>query len=69
MSYDYVAWEEAGQWAAHCPAVAGVYGIGQTSAAAIKDLKEALEELDSYLEEIGQALPVAGKFRTGELRL
>lgn len=69
MSYDYAAWQEAGQWTAHCPAVPGVYGLGRTSAAAVADLKEALRELDSYLEEIGESLPAAGKFRTGELSL
>jgi predicted RNase H-like HicB family nuclease len=69
MTYDYVSWKESGVWTAHCPAVPGVYGLGDTSAQAVADLREALNELDDYLDEIGESLPSAGKVRTGELRL
>lgn len=68
-TYDYVSWKEEGVWTANCPAVAGVYGIGPTSGAAVADLKEALSEMSAYLDGIGERLPRNGQVRTGELRL
>jgi predicted RNase H-like HicB family nuclease len=54
MTRERVAWVEEGQWTAHSPSMPGVYGVGETSAAAVADLEEALAELDSYLDEIGE---------------
>jgi len=70
MVYDYVAWKEAGTWTAHCPAISGVYGLGSTSSAAVRDLRDALYELEEYLSELGEGLPRAkASVRTGELEL
>jgi predicted RNase H-like HicB family nuclease len=69
MTYDYVAWKEENTWTAHCPAVPGAYGLGDTAIKAVKDLKEALSELAAYLDALGETLPRGGQVRTGELSL
>ena len=69
MVYDYIAWKEEGVWTASCPGVAGVYGLGDTKALAVSDLRDALEELADYLEEIGERLPRGRRVNVGELRI
>jgi predicted RNase H-like HicB family nuclease len=67
--YKYVVWEEEGQWAALCPSVPGVYGVGDTEREAKKDLLVALEETIERMKATGERLPRSLPVRMGTLTL
>jgi predicted RNase H-like HicB family nuclease len=67
--YGYVAWQDEGLWTAHSPSVPGVYGVGSTRRAAERDLFDALEEMLSYLAEIGERPPRAKRLVSGSVAI
>lgn len=67
MRYAYITWKESGIWTAHAPAVPGVYGLGRTRVAAVRDLVDALEHLLEYLDEIGERPPRPQAVRVGQV--
>jgi len=61
--------EEDGTWSAHDPTVEGVYGLGPTRKAAKEDLRETLELLDDYVDDVKPLVDVVVDPQSREGRL
>jgi len=67
--YEFLAWKDEGVWTAHSPSVVGVYGVGATRAEAERDLLDGIEELVSYLGEVGESAPRPKHIAIGVLEI
>ena len=57
VRYPIAICEDEGTIVAHSPCVPGAYGLGDTEAEAVSDLRESLELMLTHIRECGEELP------------